>query len=99
LPPRGGGNFVSPQNLFFFCGLKPHTKFHNPKTNPSGRKVANAEEREKDNSGHLEIRGWATGFEISCFGYYMQETRMDHSTILQVEWTVDKLCHPLMSKR
>jgi hypothetical protein len=25
--------------ILFFCELKPHAKFQNPRTNPSGRKV------------------------------------------------------------
>ena len=39
-----------------FCDFKPHAKFQNPRTNPSGRKVSDPEEGEKKNnpknSGH-----------------------------------------------
>ena len=31
----------------FFCYLKLHAKFHNPRTTPSGRKVCGGEEEEK----------------------------------------------------
>ena len=39
-PRLGGGplNFGSPE-LLFFSESKPHAKFHNPRTIPSGRKV------------------------------------------------------------
>ena len=44
-------------NLIFFCDLKPNAKFKNPKITLSGRKVMQAEERDKNavNSGHLVL--------------------------------------------
>jgi hypothetical protein len=31
----------------FFCEFKPHAKFQNPRTTPSGRKITQAEKRKK----------------------------------------------------
>ena len=50
-------NFFLPQ-ILFFCDLKLHAKFHNPRRTPSGRKVCGGEEKkEKKNytkySGHF----------------------------------------------
>jgi hypothetical protein len=49
------GNMFPTPNLIFFCDLKPHTKFQNPRITPSVRKVMQAERREKNvvYSGHL----------------------------------------------
>ena len=33
---------------YFFCELGPHTKFHNPRTTPSGRKVCDPERKKKE---------------------------------------------------
>ena len=40
-------NFFSPQ-ILFFCDLKPHAKFQNPRSIPSGRKVFDPEEEEEE---------------------------------------------------
>ena len=34
--------------IIFFCDLKPHVKFHNPRTTPSGRKVRVGEEERRE---------------------------------------------------
>ena len=33
---------------YFFCELGPHTKFHNPRTTPSGRKVCDPERKKEE---------------------------------------------------
>ena len=45
-----------PPKSYFFCDLKPHTKFLNRTITTSGRKVSVGEREEKNavNSGHLD---------------------------------------------
>ena len=43
--------------ILFFCELKPHIQFQNPRTTPSGRKVTQSERKKEErknavNSGH-----------------------------------------------
>ena len=46
-PPSTPVDFFSfTLNLIFFCEIKPHTEFQNPRTTPSGRKVTQAVRRE-----------------------------------------------------
>jgi hypothetical protein len=51
-PPRRQGG---PPKSYFFCELKPHAKFQNPRITPSGIKVTRRREEKKNaiNSGHL----------------------------------------------
>ena len=56
-PPRGLGAvliFFYPKS-YFFCDLKLHAKFQNPRTTPAWRKVCGPERKENNlkNSGHF----------------------------------------------
>jgi hypothetical protein len=53
----GGPNLFYPQ--FFFCDLKLNTKFHNPRTTPSWRKVCGTEKKTRRKKNNPKNSGSA----------------------------------------
>ena len=57
----GGTPIFPPNKSYFFCELKHHSKFQNPRTTLSGRKVCDPEEEKKNNPKIVD-----TTFTLQC---------------------------------